>query len=219
MTYNIIELREQIVGLSKDPIETRKLLDQLAEEEIFNANVHSPFHVGEKDIVETKDGDYYKLHKTKDGYVLHYFGGYAVKVDDKLLSTASALDMIMHGIPDEMLNGLTDEQKENMKISMPNAIEMVFRLPMFILSHPETTFNVATMGVQYLLLLQRMGEVPTPETDNHEYDKYIAQMNELMENFATGLEKEGLEYEKRMGYAEENTKCQNQDQGESKAEA
>ena len=83
---------------------------------------------------------------------------------------------------------------------MLSAAEMVFRLPMFVLSHEATTLNIATMGLMYMNLLQKMGEVPTEESDNPEYDKALVQMNKLMENFAAGLEKEGKEYEKRMGY-------------------
>lgn len=198
MNDTIIKLREQLVELSKNPIETRKLLDQLTEEEITQVAIDSPFYVGKNDIKSTKDGEIYKLHKTQDGYVLNYHGGYTVKVDNKLLSTASSLDMIMHGIPEETLKGLTDEEKEDIKL-LPSAIEMVFRLPMFIFSHPIPTLNIATIGTQYMLLLQKIGEVPTSETNNPEYDKFIIQMTELMENVAAGLEKEGLEYEKRMG--------------------
>jgi hypothetical protein len=39
--------------------------------------------------------------------------------------------------------------------------------------------------------------VPTDETENPEYDKFLLQMNEMLDNFATGLEKEGKEYERR----------------------
>ena len=196
MNDDIIKLRERLVELSTDPIETRELLDKLTEEEIDNANIESPFYVGKKDIIETKDGEIYKLHKTKNGYCLHYHGGYSVLVDEKLLSTASALQQIMDGIPSD----ITDKDERESVELMLSAAELVFRLPMFVLSNPTTTLNIATMGLMYMNLLQKMGEVPTEETDNPEYDKAILQMGELMENFAAGLEKEGKEYEKRMGY-------------------
>lgn len=215
MTESIIKLREQLVELSKDPIETRKLLDQLTEEEIDQANIESPFHVGKNDIEATKDGEIYKLNKTRDGYVLQYHGGYAIKVDDKLVSTANALDLVMNGISKDEAEQLSDEEKEGVELTRA-AVEMVMRMPMFIFSHPGTTLNVAAMGVQYMLLLQKIGEVPTEETENPEYDKFLVQMNEMMENFAAGLEKEGREYEERMGYGKQKEESQGENQGESK---
>lgn len=214
MTDSIIKLREQLVELSTDPIETRKLLDQLTEEEIDQANIESPFHVGEKDILETKDEDFYKLHKTKTGFVLHYHGGYSVLVDDKLVTTSTALQYILDGIPADA----SEEGKEEFVLTK-SAIEMIFRLPMFVFSHPATAFTVAEVGVRYMLLLQELGEVPTSETDNPEYDKFLSQMNELMENFATGLENELLEQEKRNGYGTQTTQeSKGESKGESKAE-
>lgn len=185
MTDEIIKLRERLVELSTDPIETRKLLDKLTENEIEQANIHSPFHVGEKDIIETKDLEFAKVHKTKNGYLLQYHGGYSILVDDKNISTASALQSLLDGIDSNM----TEEEKESIKLAN-NAIETIFRLPMFVFSHPLTTYTVAEIGVRYMLLLQELGEVPTDETENPAYDKFIVQMNELMENFAKGLENE-----------------------------
>lgn len=195
MTDEIIKLRERLVELSTDPIETRSLLDKLTEEEIAQHDTECPLLVTKNDIQETKNGEFYKLHKTRNGYLLHYHGGYDVLVDDKLLSTASALQQIMDGVPSD----ITDKEEREGVEMMLSAAELIFRLPMFVLSHPMTTVNIATMGIMYMNLLQKMGEVPTEETENPEYDKALVQMNELMENFAAGLEKEGKEYEKRMG--------------------
>lgn len=196
MTDGIIKLRERLVELSTDPIETRELLDKLTYEEIAQHDADCPLIVTKNDIQETKDGEIYKLHKTRNGYLLHYHGGYDVLVDNKLLSTASALQQIMDGVPSD----ITDkEEREGVELLL-SAAELVFRLPMFVLSHPQTTLNIATMGLMYMNLLQKMGEVPTEETTNPEYDKAILQMGELMENFAAGLGKEGKEYEKRFGY-------------------
>lgn len=200
MTDEIIRLREQIVALSKDPIETRNLLDRYADEEILQANAKSPFHVGEKDIEETKDLDFYKVCKTKNGYLLQYKGGYSILVDSKLLSTCSALQSILNGVPMDVKD---ENEKENIELANL-AIEGVFRLPLYVFSHPSVTFTLAEIGLKYQLLLQHMGEVPAPDSENPEFDKFIVQMNELMENLATGLEKEGKEYEKRMGYGSES---------------
>lgn len=196
MTEEIIKLRERLVELSKDPIETRGLLDKLTSEEIAQHDADCPLVVTKNDIQETKDGEIYKLHKTRNGYLLHYHGGYDVLVDDKLLSTASALQQIMDGVPSD----ITDNDKREGVELMLSAAELVFRLPMFVLSNLTTTINIATMGLMYMNLLQKMGEVPTEESDNPEYDKALVQMNELMDNFAAGLEKEGKEYEKRMDH-------------------
>lgn len=196
MKEEIIQLRERLVELSTDPIETRELLDKLTYEEIAQHDADCPLIVTKNDIQETKDGEIYKLHKTRNGYLLHYHGGYDVLVDDKLLSTASALQQIMDGVPSD----ITDkEERESIEL-MLSAAELVFRLPMFVLSHPQTTLNIATLGIMYMNMLQRMGEVPTEETDNPELDKAIVQMNEFMENAMKGLEKEGKEYEKRLGH-------------------
>lgn len=196
MNDEIIKLRERLVALSTDPIETRELLDKLTYEEIAQHDADCPLIVTKNDIQETKDGEIYKLHKTRNGYLLHYQGGYDVLVDDKLLSTASALQQIMDGVPSD----ITDKDKRDGVELILSAAELVFRLPMFVLSNLTTTINIATMGLMYMNLLQKMGEVPTEESDNPEYDKALVQMNELMENFAAGLEKEGKEYEKRMGH-------------------
>lgn len=195
MNNHLIKIRERLVELSTDPIETRELLDKLTYEEIAQHDADCPIVVTKNDIQETKDGEIYKLHKTRNGYMLHYHGGYDVLVDDKLLSTASALQQIMDGVPSDVTD---KEEREGVEL-MLSAAELVFRLPMFVLSHPQTTLNIATMGLMYMNLLQKMGDVPTEETDNPEYDKAILQMGELIENLAAGLEKEGKEYEKRVG--------------------
>ena len=216
MTDSIIQLREKLVGLSKDPIETRKLLDQLTEEEIDNANIRSPFHVGEKDIEDTKDLQFAKVHKTKNGYLLHYHGGYSVLVDEKLMNTCGSMQLLMDGKIDPLPEGLTKEDVDTWN----GAVEMVFRLPMFIFNNFDATITIAEVASRYMLLLQKMGEVPTLDSENPEYDKFIVGINELMENFATGLEKQGKEYEKRMGYGKGQIEGQgeNQGQGEGKAE-
>ena len=208
MNEEIIKIRERLVELSTDPIETRELLDKLTYEEIAQHDAECPLIVTKNDIQETKDGEIYKLHKTRNGYLLHYHGGYDVLVDDKLLSTASALQQIMDGVPSD----ITDkEERDGVELTL-SAAEMVFRLPMFVLSHPITTLNIATMGIMYINLLQKLGEVPTAETDNPEYDKALTQMSEFMDNFAAGLEKEGKEYERRMGYGERETKNEGESQ-------
>ena len=215
MNDEIIRLREELVGLSSDPIKTRELLDKLTYEEIAQHDAECPLIVTKNDIQETKDGEIYKLHKTRNGYLLHYHGGYDVLVDDKLLSTASALQQIMDGVPSD----ITDkEERDGVELTL-SAAEMVFRLPMFVLSHPITTLNIATMGIMYINLLQKLGEVPTAETDNPEYDKALTQMSEFMDNFAAGLEKEGKEYERRMGYGETETKSQSESKDDSKSQA
>ena len=219
MTDSIIQLREKLVELSKDPIETRKLLDQLTEEEIDNANIHSHFHVGEKDIEATKDLEFAKVHKTKNGYLLHYHGGYSVLVDEKLMNTCGAIQLLMDGKIDPLPEGLTKEDVDTWN----GAVEMVFRLPMFIFSNFESTITIAEIASRYMLLLQKMGEVPAPDTENPEYDKFITGINELLENFAAGLEKEGKEYEERMGIkhngdGKETQTDESQDKGDSETD-
>ena len=157
MTDEIIKIRERLVELSTDPIETRELLDKLTSEEIEKHDAECPLIVTKNDITETKDGEFYKLHKTRNGYLLHYHGGYDVLVDDKLLSTASALQQIMDGVPSDITD---NEERESVEL-MLSAAELIFRLPMFVLSHPVTTLNIATLGIMYMNLLQKMGEVPT----------------------------------------------------------
>lgn len=213
MTDEIIKLREKLVELSNDPIETRKLLDQLTKEEIDNANIFSPFHVGKDDIVATKDLEYAKVHRLKNGYLLHYHGGYSILVDEKNLSTCGALQMLMDDAP----AGPIDPQEREAIELATNAIETVFRLPMFVFSNNTVTFSIAQMGIMYLLLLQEIGEVPTEDSENPEYDRFLMQITKFMEDFAAGLEKEGKEYEKRMGYGEGKDKGQSEDKGESEA--
>jgi hypothetical protein len=222
MTDEIIKLREHLVELSTNPIETRELLDKLTYEEIAQHDAECPIIVTKNDIAQTKYGNAYKLHKTRNGYLLQYYGGYSVLVDDKLMSTASALQQIMDGVPADASDEVNQEtgmsEKDGIEL-MLSAVEMVFRLPMFVLSHEITTLNIATMGTMYINLLQKIGEVPTAETDNPEYDKALTQMSEFMDNFAAGLEKEGKEYERRMGYGETETKSQSESKDDSKSQA
>lgn len=208
MNDEIIKLREELVGLSSDPMKTRELLDKLEGEVLWENHLESPIHIGKKDIKEEKDFDFYKVSRTADGqYLIHYKGGYTVLIDGKLLSTCSALELLMQD------NGSEEEELAK------SAIETIFRLPMYVFSHPETTYTIATIATKYMLYLQEKGEVPTEETENPEYDKFILEMNELMENFAEGLEKEGREYERRNGYAEEEKpEIESDNQGDSESE-
>lgn len=211
MKEDIIKIREELVGMSSDPIKTRELMDKLTEEEIFQHDLESTVHIGKNEIEEEKDFDFYKVCKTRNGYILHYKGGYSVFAEDKLINTCGSLELLM-----------SDEKGEDIELAK-NAVEMIFRLPLFVFSHPFTTYNIATMATGYLLYLQENGEVPTEETENPEYDKFIQQMNELMENFAAGLEKEGKEYERRNGInngeERKETESEGKDQGEGQAEA
>lgn len=211
MSDEIIRIREELVGLSSDPIKTRELLDKLTEEEILQHDIESPFHVGKNDIEETKDLEVGKLHKTRNGYLLHYHGGFSVLVDEKLMSTASALQQIMEGVSSD----ITDKEEREGVEMMLNAAEQVFRLPMYVFSNTPTMLNIATMGLMYQNLLQKMGSVPTAETENPEYDKFLLQMNELLDNFAAGLEKEGKEYEKRNGKNHVKEEIKTKSEGES----
>lgn len=211
MTDEIIRLREELIGLSSDHIKTRELLDKLTEEEILQHDIESPFHVGKNDIEETKDLEVGKLHKTKNGYLLHYHGGFSVLVDEKLMSTASALQQIMEGVPSD----ITDKDERKGVEIVLDAAEQVFRLPMYVFSNTPTMLNIATMGLMYQNLLQKMGGVPTAETENPEYDKFLLQMNEMLDNFAAGLEKEGKEYERRNGInVEEEVKTESEGESE-----
>lgn len=214
MTDEIIRIREELVGLSSDPIKTRELLDKLTEEEISQHDIESPFHVGKNDIEETKDLEVGKLHKTHNGYLLHYHGGFSVLVDEKLMSTASALQQIMDGVPSDITD---NEEREGVEMVL-SAAEQVFRLPMYVFSNTPTMLNIATIGLMYQNVLQKMGEVPTDETENPEYDKFLLQMNELLDNFATGLEKEGLEYEKRNGITNGKEEIKTKSEGESQSQ-
>ncbi len=200
-----------MVGLSSDPIKTRELLDKLTEEEISQHDIESPFHVGKNDIEETKDLEVGKLHKTKDGYLLHYHGGYSILVDEKLMSTASALQQIMEGVPSD----ITDKDEREGVEMVLSAAEQVFRLPMYVFSNTPTMLNIATIGLMYQNLLQKMGSVPTAETENPEYDKFLLQMNELLDNFAAGLEKEGKEYERRNDINNGKEEVKTESEGES----
>lgn len=214
MTDKIIKLREQLVGMCSDKIEAQKLLDQLEEAVEDRVRVESEFYVGKKDILETKDEGHYRLHRTKSGFLMHYVGGYSILVDDRMRSVASALDDFMEGVPADVTD---PDEIESYELAY-NAIEMVMRLPMFVFSNPSTTFAIAEMGTRYLLLLQKMGAVPTDETANPEYDRFLSKMYELLDDFATGMEKENLEYERRNGIDNGESKREIESSGEDKGE-
>ena len=127
------------------------------------------------------------------------------------MSTASALKQIMDGVPSD----ITDEEERNGVGIVLDAAEQVFRLPMYVFSNTPTMLNIATIGLMYQNLLQKMGSVPTAETENPEYDKFLLQMNEMLDNFAAGLEKEGKEYERRNGInVEEEVKTESEGESE-----
>lgn len=211
MTDEIIKIREELVGISSDPIKTRELLDKLTEEEILQHDIKGLYYVSEADIEEEKDFDFYKVCKTHNGYLIHYKGGYTVYVDEKNMSACGALEMLMDDGKD-----MSEEDKDGFEAAK-SAIELIFRLPMFIFSHAATMYNIATLATKYLIFITEKGEVPTEETDNPEYDKFILQMNELMENFAAGIEKEGKEYERRNGIdnGEEKVESESESKGEN----
>jgi hypothetical protein len=127
------------------------------------------------------------------------------------MSTASTLQQIMEGVPSD----ITDkEEREGVEMVL-SAAEQVFRLPMYVFSNTPTMLNIATIGLMYQNLLQKMGSVPTEETENPEYDKFLLQMNEMLDNFAAGLEKKGLEYEKRNGINHDKEEVKTESEGES----
>lgn len=214
MNDEIVKLRERLVELSSNPIETRDLLDKLTEAEIEQHDSESPFYVRKEDIKQTKDYKFYSVSKTTLGYMLRYKGGYDVFVDDKITTAADAMALLMDGVP----AGIPEEEKESWELAI-SAVEMIMRAPMFVFSHPSTTFTMATVATKFLLYLQEKGEVPTPETENPEFDKFMEQMQELLDNFAVGLEKEGREYEKRMGIDNGTDKEQSESKSKSKGKA
>lgn len=221
MSDEIIKIRERLVELSKDPIETRELLDKLTYEEIAQHDAECPIIVTKNEIEETKDGDVYKLQRTRNGYLLQYYGGYSIFVDNRLILPSSALQQIMDGVPasasDKVIPEIGFSEKQSIQI-MLEAAELMFRLPMIVLSNEAVYLNIATMVQMYKGLMQRIGEVPTPDMENPEYDKFMEQMSEFLANFAKGLEKEYKEYERRMGYGEENT-TENQSESKDKSES
>lgn len=217
MTDEIIRIREELVGLSSDPIKTRELLDKLTEEEIFQHDIESPFHVGKNDIEETKDiigesgQEIGKFYRTRNGHCVHYYGGLTTYIDERLQSTSTVLEQLMEGVPKD----ITDmEEKESVEM-VYSAAEQIFRLPMYVFLDNPTMLNVATFGLMLQNYWYKKGEVPTDDTENPEYDKFLLQMNQLLDNFAAGLEKEGKEYERRNGINNGEGKIKTESEGES----
>lgn len=217
----IVSLREQIIKLSNDANETRNLLDKLTEAEIDRATSNAFYYVNENSVIETKDFESYSISQLTNGYCIRYKGGYNVFVNNNFELTAGALQMLMQSKPTQLntieeTNDITELSEEGYMNLANSAIEMIFRLPLFVLSNVPTTFNIATMATMYMNLLQTKGEVPTEDTENPEYDKFLMQMNEMLENFAEGLRKEGEDYERRNGISHEKeseNKGENESQG------
>lgn len=219
MNEEIIRLREELVGLSSDPIKTRELLDKLTEEEILQHDIESPFHVGKNDIEETKDiigesGESVgKFYRTRNGHCVHYYGGCTTLIDSRLQSANGVIEQLMEGVPSDV----TDKEEREIDELIYSAAEQIFRLPMYVFLDNPTMLNVATLGLMLQNYWYKKGEVPTDETENPEYDKFILQMNEMLENFAAGLEKEGKEWERRNGTngeKEREIEGESQSQGE-----
>jgi hypothetical protein len=127
------------------------------------------------------------------------------------MSTASTLQQIMDGVPSDIKD---KDEREGVELVL-SAAEQVFRLPMYVFSNTPTMLNIATIGLMYQNLLQKTGSVPTAENENPEYDKFLLQMSELLDNFAAGLEKEGKEYERRNGIDNGEGKIKTKSEGES----
>lgn len=220
MTDEIIRLREELVGLSSDPIKTRELLDKLTEEEIFQHDLECPFIVTKNDIEEEKDiigesGQVVgKFYKTKGGHCVHYYGGLTTYIDERLQSTSSVLEQLMEGVPQD----ITDKEEKESVEMVYSAAEQIFRLPMYVFLDNPTMLNVATLGLMLQNYWYKKGEVPTEETENPEYDKFLLQMSEMLENFATGLEKEGKEWEKRNGIDNGKEEIKTESEGEGEGE-
>lgn len=217
MNDEIIRLREELVGLSSDPIKTRELLDKLTEEEIFQHDIESPFHVGKNDIEETKGiigesgQEIGKFYRTRNGHCVHYYGGCTTLIDSRLQSADGVIEQLMDGVPSDV----TNKEERELDELIYSAAEQIFRLPMYVFLDNPTMLNVATLGLMLQNHWYKKGEVPTEETENPEYDKFILQMNEMMENFAAGLEKEGREYEKRNGINNGKGEIKTESEGES----
>jgi len=192
----ITDLRAQIVALSKDPEQTKKLLDQLSNAVCEDMEEKSEVLVKKSDIVEQKNFTSHRVIETKTGHVIHYKGGYTVIVDNKLLNATEMVSLMMHG-PEK---GLSKEDKDATLVAI-NAIDTIFRLPIFVFTNPNTTYTIAEVATRYMILLQDMGQVPTEDNPNPEYDAFLKGIAELVDKFAEGLEKEGREYEKSVGIA------------------
>lgn len=218
MSDEIIRIREELVGLSSDPIKTRELLDKLTEEEIFQHDIESPFHVGKNDIEETKGiigesgQEIGKFYRTRNGHCVHYYGGCTTLIDSRLQSADGVIEQLMEGVPSDV----TDKEERELDELIYSAAEQIFRLPIYVFLNNPLMLDIATMGLMFQNYLYKKGEVPTEETENPEYDKFLLQMNEMLDNFAAGLEKEGKEYERRMGTnnVEEEVKTESEGKGE-----
>lgn len=209
MKEEIVKLREELVANSKDEMLCRSLLDKLSEAVCDEHDKEHLFVIRKGEVEEKKDLDFMAIYKLHGGSVVRFKGGMDVYLDNKIISAQQAIDLFMQKMPE-------DEKERETVEAAQMAVRYIFQLPMFVFSSPETTYGIAEMATRYMLYLQRMGQVPVAETDNPEYDKFILQINEMVENFSKGLEEQGLEYERRMGYGK---KSESESKDNGKAEA
>lgn len=219
MNEEIVKIRTKIVENSTDKEAAKDLLDSLTtvlEDEFKDKQL---FAIDRANVKESRDLETHVIHATDRGYLLEYRGGMKVFVEDRLISPASILEMLMHQEASKMQLD-TDEEREHFDAAM-SAAETIFRLPMFIFSHAESMYAISTIALQYMLLLQELGQVPTEDqADDPEVEKFSRQLAETLDTMSSLLEKQAKEYEQEHKTEEiSDGKEKSEDAGSDKNEA
>lgn len=220
MNDTIVDIRTKIVEQCSDKEKVKDLLDSLTEEVENDLMKKQIVSVDKDHIVTQKDFDTHVIYETDRGYLLSYKGGYDVVVDSRMSSAADALDFILHN---DRLQAEADDKDhaEDLEVAA-SAMEVIFRLPMFIFSHADCTFSIASIATQYMLLLQDLGKVPTKDDDDDpKVQEFMRQLATTIDTLSEIMEEQGKEYERKAKEEVKNaksTKPETEQKGNGKTE-
>lgn len=193
MNEEIVKIRTKIVDNSTDREVAKDLLDALTTVLEGEFKDKQLFAIDRADVKESRDLDTHVIHATDRGYLLEYRGGMKVFVEDRLISPASILEMMMHPEASKMQLD-SDEEREHFDDAI-SAAETIFRLPMFIFSHTESMYAISTIALRYMLLLQELGQVPTEEqADDPKVERFTKLLAETLDSMSEILESQAKEY-------------------------
>lgn len=122
--------------------------------------------VKEKDVLREYKGDTFYIAITKQGALLHTYGGYSVFVSSRNYNSLyEALAYIVDDMDDALANA-TDEVRKAIENDMMAKIHILLA-PTWCFSSVEATYEIATKVVHELnAMVERAEELPLQEEDD-----------------------------------------------------
>lgn len=171
------KIKAQIKSNSKDAHFADSLISDLISVKGQLDVEPSLVHVSLDSIVDSVEGDTFKMAITNDGKaVYHTYGGYTIVADMRCRGLYEGL--LNHVASKEMVEKLTDDEREAYDLDA-SATGYVLCAPMYAFSDPELKFNLATSLVKWIqetydkLTKEPLGE-ETPELNLAHRDAVLA---------------------------------------------